>query len=265
LTDPAIEFRGVTLSYRISSERGMRSLKEWAIRRMLGRAPEYRELVALYDVSFAVPPGRALGVVGHNGAGKSTLLRVAGGILAPTRGEAITRGRLAPIIELGIGFEFELSGRENIFFNGALLGRSPADMDARMEEIIEFSDLGDFIDRPLRTYSTGMVTRLAFAIATTVDAHILLLDEVMAVGDEAFKRKCERRIASFRDAGVTIMVVSHDLDAIAGLCDEALWLEHGRLRAHGPADEVVERYRGSLAGEEERAADIGGTIQLVGT
>ncbi len=265
MTAPAIELRDVTLSYRITSEKGMRSLKEWAIRRMLGRAPEYRELVALRDVSFELPAGRTLGIIGHNGAGKSTLLRVVAGILQPSRGEAIVRGRLAPIIELGIGFEFELTGRENIFFNGALLGRSPADMEARMAEIVEFSDLGEFIDRPLRTYSTGMVTRLAFAIATTVDAHILLLDEVMAVGDEAFKRKCEKRIASFRDAGVTIVVVSHDLAAVAGLCDEALWLEHGRLLAQGPAPDVVDAYRASLAGHGERPAEIGGTIQLVGS
>jgi len=265
VTAPAIEFRDVTLSYRISSEKGIRSLKEWAIRRLLGRAPEYRQLVALRDVSFELAAGRTLGIIGHNGAGKSTLLRVAAGILQPSRGEAIVRGRLAPIIELGIGFEFELTGRENIFFNGALLGRSPADMEARMADIVEFSDLGEFIERPLRTYSTGMVARLAFAIATTVDAHIVLLDEVMAVGDEAFKRKCEKRIASFREAGVTIVVVSHDLDAVAGLCDEALWLEHGRLLAQGPADEVVARYRASLAEGSARPADIGGTIQLVGS
>lgn len=264
MTLPAIEFRNVTLSYRISSDRGIRSIKEWAIRRALGRRPHYRELLALDDLSFEIPAGQAVGVVGHNGAGKSTLLRIAGGILTPSKGEAIARGRLAPIIELGIGFEFELSGRENIFFNGAVLGRSPSDMKARMEEIIEFSDLGEFIERPLRTYSTGMITRLAFAIATTVDAHILLLDEVMAVGDEAFRRKCEQRIADFRDRGVTILVVSHDLDAIAGLCDHALWLEHGRVLAEGPADEVVARYRGSLADHGTRPAEIGGTIQLVG-
>ena len=265
MTVPAIEFRDVTLSYKISSERGMRSLKEWAIRRALGRRPQVRELVALDHISFEIAPGRAVGIVGHNGAGKSTLLRIAGGILTPSGGEAVIRGRLAPIIELGIGFEFELSGRENIFFNGALLGRSPSDMQSRMEEIIEFSDLAEFIDRPLRTYSTGMVARLAFAIATTVDAHILLLDEVMAVGDESFKRKCEQRIAEFRDRGVTILVVSHDLNAISSLCDHALWLEHGRLLAEGPSDEVVARYRASLGEAGERPAEIGGTIQLVGT
>jgi ABC-2 type transport system ATP-binding protein len=185
----SVEFRGVSLRYRIAAERGIKSIKEWAIR-WITRQMRFRDLVALADVSFEVPVGHTVGIIGHNGAGKSTLLRVAAGILRPTAGTAIVRGRQAPVIELGLGFEAELSGRENIFFNGALLGRSQAEMEARLEEIVAFADLGGFIDQPIRTYSTGMVARLAFAVATTVDAQILLLDEVLAVGDASFRLKC---------------------------------------------------------------------------
>ena len=256
---PAIEFREVSLCYRLLAERGIVTLKEWVIRR-LTTGMSYQELAALSSVSFSILPGRTLGIIGHNGAGKSTLLRIAGGILAPTEGEAIIRGRIAPIIELGLGFEGELSGRENIFFNGALLGRSRLEMQERFDEIVDFSELGEFIEQPIRTYSTGMVARLAFAIATTVDAHILLLDEVMSVGDEHFRRKCQARIDSFRRAGVTILVVSHDLSAVESLCHDVLWLEHGLVRQAGLAAEVVPAYRESM---DEGHADpgVGGTVQ----
>jgi ABC-type polysaccharide/polyol phosphate transport system ATPase subunit len=259
---PAIEFRDVSLRYRLLAERGIVTLKEWAIRRLTTKMA-YQELCALDGVSFTVNPGRTLGIIGHNGAGKSTLLRIAAGILAPSEGEAIIRGRLAPIIELGLGFEGELSGRENIFFNGALLGRSRAEMTARLDEIVEFSELGEFIEQPVRTYSTGMVARLAFAIATTVDAHILLLDEVMSVGDERFRKKCQERIRSFRDSGVTILVVSHDLEAVEKLCDDVLWLDHGVARALGRAGEVVAGYRSALEPQHGESA-VGGTVRPAG-
>jgi ABC-type polysaccharide/polyol phosphate transport system ATPase subunit len=263
MATPAIEFREVSLRYRLLAERGIVTLKEWVIRR-LTTGMSYQELSALSGVSFAVMPGRTLGIIGHNGAGKSTLLRIAGGILAPTEGEAIIRGRIAPIIELGLGFEGELSGRENIFFNGALLGRSRLEMQERFDEIVDFSELGEFIEQPIRTYSTGMVARLAFAIATTVDAHILLLDEVMSVGDEHFRRKCQARIDSFRRAGVTILVVSHDLDAVETLCDDVLWLEHGLVRQAGLATEVVAAYRTSMdPGHAEPG--VGGTVRPAAT
>ncbi|HOC41988.1 MAG TPA: ABC transporter ATP-binding protein [Thermoanaerobaculales bacterium] len=260
---PAIEFRDVSLRYRLLAERGIVTLKEWVIRR-LTTVMTYQELAALSAVSFSLQSGRALGIVGHNGAGKSTLLRVAGGILVPTEGEAVIRGRIAPIIELGLGFEAELSGRENIFFNGALLGRSRSEMQERFDEIVDFSELGEFIDQPIRTYSTGMVARLAFAIATTVDAHILLLDEVLSVGDEHFRRKSKDRIDSFRRAGVTILVVSHDLDAVEKMCDDVLWLEHGVIRRSGPAKEVVTAYRTSMnPGQAEPG--VGGTVRPAAT
>jgi ABC-type polysaccharide/polyol phosphate transport system ATPase subunit len=219
------------------------SFKTWLIHRMTGKPLQFVEHVALDGVGFRVGQGKALGVVGHNGAGKSTLLRIVAGILRPTRGLAVVQGRIAPVIELGVGFEQELTGRENIVFNGALLGRSRQEMAARMDEIISFAELEDFIDQPIRTYSTGMVARLAFAVATTVDAQVLLLDEVLSVGDERFQRKCEERMQSFRRNGVTILFVSHDLGSVARMCDEAIWLECGKVKEHGPAEGVISQYR----------------------
>jgi ABC-type polysaccharide/polyol phosphate transport system ATPase subunit len=244
--EPAVTFEDVGLTYRISSGARLVSLKAWAIQHLRGRGVRWSTVHALEHVNLEVVRGEALGIIGHNGAGKSTLLRVAGGILAPSRGRAVIRGRIAPVIELGIGFESELTGLENIFFNGALLGRSRREMRGRLGEIVDFAELGDYIDQPLRTYSTGMVTRLAFAVATTVDADILLLDEVLSVGDEHFKHKCLDRIRDFRQRGVTILFVSHDLDSVAGLCDRAAWLAEGRLVKAGDAAEVVQEYTASM-------------------
>ncbi len=249
--EPAVEFRDVGLHYRISSGARLVSLKEWAIQRLRGHGVTWSTVHALRGVTLQVARGEMLGIIGQNGAGKSTLLRIAGGILTPSEGSAVTRGRVAPVIELGIGFEHELTGRENIFFNGALLGRSRREMRARMAEIVDFAELGEFIDQPLRTYSTGMVARLAFAIATTVDAHILLLDEVLSVGDEQFKRKCMDRINDFRRRGVTILFVSHELAAMERLCDRVAWLSHGTLRRIGPPGEVVEEYAAEAAAAAE--------------
>jgi len=259
VTDSVIDFRGVSHHFRVPTEGRIASLKEWLIRRVVRRRDRYRRIVALDNVSFEVRRGRALGVIGHNGAGKSTLLRIAAGILQPRQGVAEVQGRIAPVIELGIGFENELTGRENIVFNGALLGRSFEEMTSRMEEIVGFAELGDFIDNPIRTFSTGMVGRLAFSVATTVDAQILLLDEVLSVGDERFQRKCTERMDEFRRRGVTILFVSHSLEAVEKICDEALWLEHGRVVAHGPASKVVARYRMSVNGD----AAVGGKIESV--
>jgi ABC-type polysaccharide/polyol phosphate transport system ATPase subunit len=248
MSEPAIEFRNVSHAFRVYSEGRIASLKEWMILTLLRRRGAARFFTALEDVSFSVDQGTALGVIGHNGAGKSTLLRIAAGILQPRAGAAVVRGRVAPVIELGIGFEQELTGRENIVFNGALLGRSFHEMNARIDEIVEFSELGEFIDHPIRTYSTGMVARLAFSVATTVDARILLLDEVLSVGDERFQRKCSERMSEFRENGVTILFVSHSLVAVEELCDEVLWIENGRVREHGPAGRVIAEYHRWAAG-----------------
>lgn len=240
---PVIEFRHVGHSFDIPSEGRIASVKEWVIRRLAGRDGGIQRFVALEDINFNVNEGRALGVIGRNGAGKSTLLRIAGGILQPAEGAAIVIGRVAPVIELGIGFEQELTGRENIIFNGALLGRSIGEMNEMMDEIVTFAELGEFIDRPIRTYSTGMVARLAFSVATTVDADVLLLDEVLSVGDERFQRKCGERIGDHRQRGTSVLFVSHDLDSVEQVCDEVLWLEGGRIRKSGPAAIVIEEYR----------------------
>lgn len=231
-----VELRDVSVRY--PSQR-IPTLKEWVVR---SRAARAAAVDALRGVTLSVEAGEAFGIIGSNGAGKSTLLRVIAGIIPPSRGEVVTRGALAPIIELGTGFDGELSGRENVFFNGSLLGRSRAFMKRCEAEIIEFSGLAPHIDAPLRTYSTGMVARLAFAIATTIDAEIVLLDEVLAVGDAAFREKCSERIRGFHSNGATIVFVSHDLESVRDLCSRAAWVEKGELRAIGPTDEVIAAY-----------------------
>lgn len=235
-----LELHAVTVRYR---RRKIRTLKEALLQ---GFSGESQYVHSLRDVSLTIHDGEAVGLIGPNGAGKSTLLRVAGGIIAPTSGLAITRGKVAPVIALGTGFESELSGRENIFFNGALLGLSRSYMRARVDEIIAFSGIEASIDEPLRTYSTGMVARLAFAVATSVDAATILLDELLAVGDTEFRKRCGERIASFVRRGATIVVVSHDLEAMQSLCPRAIWLSEGRLVDDGPAAEVISRYKQSV-------------------
>src|SRR6185369_15136250 len=200
------------------------------------------EFWALRDVSFSVGKGESLGLVGHNGAGKSTALKLMTRILEPTSGHVAMNGRVAALLELGSGFHPDLSGRENVFLNGSLLGFSRRDMLARLPGIVDFAEIGDFIDLEVKHYSSGMYTRLAFAVATSVDPDILITDEVLAVGDEAFQRKCIERIYRFRQTGKTIVFVSHGLDVVRQLCDRAVWLDHGVARAVGPATEVINEY-----------------------
>ncbi len=235
-----VELQRVSVRYR---EKKIRSLKEAVVHGFAHRKAGF--FYALNDVSLAIHHGEAVGVIGPNGAGKSTLLRVAAGIIPPSRGIAISRGTVAPVMELGTGFEAELSGRENIFFNGALLGFPRAYMRARLDEIIAFSGIENFIDAPLRTYSTGMVARLAFAIATAIEAETILLDEVLAVGDATFRAQCNERIARFVSGGATMVVVAHDLDSLESLCSRVIWIDHGRVVADGATAEVIERYRES--------------------
>jgi ABC-2 type transport system ATP-binding protein len=234
----AIEFQGVTVRFPMTR---IPFVKEWMVRKLRGTAT-VDTFAALSDVSLDIEHGECLGLIGSNGAGKSTLLRVAAGVITPSAGRAIVRGSVAPLIELGTGFDFELSGRENIFFNGALLGRSRRTMKARTDEIVDFSGLAQFIDLPLRTYSTGMVARLAFSIATAVDAAVVLLDEILAVGDASFRERCEERIRSFHASGCTILLVSHDLASIEKLCDRVVFLEEGRIVAVGSPHEVIRAY-----------------------
>jgi len=237
-----IELQGVSVRYR---QQKIRSFKEAMVRGLSPQAKSYTYSVR--DVSLVVGAGESVGVIGANGAGKSTLLRVAAGIVTPSEGVAISRGSFAPVMELGTGFESEFSGRENIFFNGALLGCSREYMRSRVDDIIAISGLAHVIDAPLRTYSTGMVARLAFAVATDIDAETILLDEILAVGDAAFREQCDARIARFVKKGATVMVVSHDLKAIEGLCSRAICMSRGQIVDDGPASEVIARYRQSVA------------------
>ena len=231
----------VSVRYRVPHERIV-SFKEFAIRWMR-RQVTYTDFWALRDVSLEVRPGETVGIVGANGAGKSTLLKVIARILRPTGGRARVNGRVAPLLELGAGFDPELTGRENIYLNGAILGCSRREMDHKVDRIVEFAEVGEFIDAPLRTYSTGMTARLGFAVATDADPDIVIVDEVLAVGDEAFQRKCLARLDAFRNKGVTILLVSHNAALIRSLCHRAAWLHRGQLRALGPAAEVVAEYQ----------------------
>ncbi|MFZ5476497.1 MAG: ABC transporter ATP-binding protein [Myxococcota bacterium] len=208
----------------------------------LGDRTHHHEHWAVRGVSFHVPRGRAFGVVGGNGAGKSTLLRLLAGITEPSEGNVAVRGRLATLLDLGVGFHETFTGRENIQLTCSLLGMRPDEIEARIPEIIHFAELGDFIDYPVRTYSTGMNLRLGFSVAVHADADVLLVDEVLAVGDQYFQRKCVRRIEQAVRDGTTLVLVSHDLHAVRSLCDEAIWLDGGRVRVQGPPREVVERY-----------------------
>jgi len=239
-----IELQGVSVRYR---EQRIRSFKEAVIRRVTRHVrPGF--FYSLRDVSLTIHHGEVVGIIGPNGAGKSTLLRVAAGIINPSAGVVITRGAVAPVMELGTGFEGELSGRENIFFNGALLGFSRTYMRSRVDDIIAFSGIEPFIDAPLRTYSTGMIARLAFAVATAIEAETILLDEILAVGDATFRRQCYARIERFVSGGATVVVVSHDLEPLEGLCSRALWISAGTVVADGSAPDVIARYRQSLPG-----------------
>ncbi|HYC62839.1 MAG TPA: ABC transporter ATP-binding protein [Thermoanaerobaculia bacterium] len=244
MSDDAIELHRVSVTYRMHR---IRSLKEFTVRTVVRNRDDSR-VYALRDVSLRIARGESVGIIGDNGAGKSTLLRVAAGIITPTAGMAVSRGTMAPLLELGTGFETELSGRENIFFNGALLGRSHEQMEAHLEEIIAFSGLERFIDTPLRTYSTGMVARLAFSIATAVDADTILLDEILAVGDASFRARCDERIQRFLTAGSTVLVVSHELPVIRHLCARTIWLSQGAIVGDGASDEIIDRYERERGG-----------------
>ena len=233
----AIELQGVGVRYRAEK---IRSLKELVVRGLTRHETTY--FWSLRDINLSIRHGESVGIIGANGAGKSTLLRVAAGIVSPSTGVAIARGNIVPLMELGTGFESELSGRENIHFNGALLGRTRRQMKSQMDAIIAFSGLEPFIDAPLRTYSTGMVARLAFSIATAVDAETILLDEILAVGDSAFRERCDERIQSFVREGRTVVLVSHELEPLTKLCRRVVWLSHGEIAADGPAEQVVGEY-----------------------
>lgn len=236
----AILLEKVSVRYRIPRER-IGSLKEYAIRR-LKRRLYFDEFEALRDISLEVAGGESIGVVGRNGAGKSTLLRLIARVMPPSAGRVVVVGRIAPLLELGLGFHGELTGRENIMLQGALLGFSRSEMKRRTPEIVEWAELEEFIDAPVRTYSTGMAARLAFSVATDAEPDILLVDEALAVGDERFQMKCQARMEEFRQAGKTVLLVSHALSAVRENCRRAIWIHEGRLVRDGDAASVTELY-----------------------
>jgi ABC-2 type transport system ATP-binding protein len=242
--DTAIRLDRVGVRYRVAHQR-ITSLKEYTIQ-TLSRRIEHNEFWALRDVVLEIGAGETFGIVGRNGAGKSTLLKVIARILRPTRGRVRVRGRVTPMIALGAGSHPELTGRENIFLNGTLLGYSKAMLLERLDDIIAFAELGDFIDAPLRTYSTGMEARLGFAVGSAFRPDILILDEILSVGDEGFRDKCLERIARFQAEGTTTLFSSHSAELLGELCGRCAWLEDGRICALGRPDEVIEQYHGAL-------------------
>ena len=220
------------------------------------RMPLFEEFWALREVSVSVMPGEVLAIIGRNGAGKSTLLQVVARVLPPTTGNVTVRGRVAPLLQLGAGFDPMLSGRENVYLNGALLGVRRSDIDREFENIVEFAELSDFIDAPLRVYSSGMVARLGFAVATAIVPDILILDEVLAVGDKAFKTKCLARMESLRASGKTMLVCTHDLDFVREHCSRAIWLDAGRVRLSGDPIEVAEAYTVASEGTSRVRSEV---------
>lgn len=237
----AVALTNVSVYYTTPVER-IPTLKEHLLRRILGHRTQYREHWALRDVSLRVNRGESLGIIGNNGAGKSTLLKVVARVIAPRTGRLQIRGTVLPLLQLGAGFNNELTGRENIFLYGSILGMTRTIMRAQMDSIIDFSGLGEYIDSPLRTYSSGMKIRLGFAIASSIEPEILLVDEVLAVGDMAFQQKCRARIDEFRGNGCTILFVSHSMASVREICTTAAWIDHGELRAYGAVDEVSKAY-----------------------
>jgi ABC-2 type transport system ATP-binding protein/lipopolysaccharide transport system ATP-binding protein len=204
-----------------------------------------RDFWALHEVNLNIFAGEMFGLIGPNGAGKSTLLKLVARVMRPTKGRVIVKGRVAPLIEFGAGFHPDLTGRENIFLNGALLGFTNEEMQEKFDRIVDFAELWDFIDVPLRNYSSGMSARLGFAVATDVEPDILIVDEILSVGDESFQRKSFERMTKFRDMGATIILVSHIMETITTLCHRAAWIDQGHIQLIGEVDEVVESYRGS--------------------
>jgi lipopolysaccharide transport system ATP-binding protein len=244
---PAIHARNLGKCYNLYERPGDR-LKQLLWGRW--RTPAYfREFWALREVGFAVAPGEVVGIVGRNGAGKSTLLQMVCGTLSPSTGELSVRGRVAALLELGAGFSPDFTGIENIYMNAAILGLSRAQVDARLDDILAFADIGDFVRQPVKTYSSGMFMRLAFAVATSVEPDILVIDEALSVGDGAFARKSFDRIMRLKEAGKTILFCSHSMYQVEALCTRALWVEHGRLRMDGSAAEVTAAYQASLNAE----------------
>lgn len=261
----AIELNGVWKRYLLGQARTAGDV----IRGLLGRRNERGKLWALQDVSFAVEPGETLGIIGRNGAGKTTILKLLSRITRATKGEVKTRGRLACLINLGAGFHPELTGRENIYLNGVILGMARKEIDRKLGEIVAFAELEEFIDTPVKRYSSGMYARLGFAVAAHVDPDILLVDEVLSVGDIGFRDKSYQRMLGFRDSGTALVFVSHNMAAVTQMCDRVIWLDQGEIRMHGNSDEVARAYLNDFDREllesslDQYRLESGGTGEIV--
>ncbi len=256
MTEPAVSFKIVSKRFTIHHERA-RSFQDLLVRRFRGSVTS-EEFWALRDVSFAIEPGGALGIVGSNGSGKSTLLKLVTRILAPTSGSVTVRGRVSALLELGAGFHPELTGRDNVFLNASILGLRRRDVAARFDSIVRFAGLERFIDIPVKHYSSGMAARLGFAVAINVDPDVLLIDEVLSVGDEAFQERCLEEIHRFHRAGKTLLLVSHDLESIRELCTEAVWLDGGHVAARGAPDDTIAAYLAQVHARPDHAGDEDG-------
>lgn len=236
-----IQISDVSMRFNLEQEK-TDTIKEYVLK-MLRHRLKFNEFYALKNVSFSVEKGEAVALIGANGSGKSTMLKIIAGVLQPTSGKALVKGSIAPLIELGAGFDMDLTARENIFLNGAVLGYSRGFIEKNFDEIVSFAELGNFIDVPVKNYSSGMVARLGFSIATQVKTDILIVDEILAVGDFMFQQKCYRRMEEMLSGGTTLLFVSHDADQVKRLCGRAIWLDHGGVVADGEVEAVCEEYR----------------------
>jgi ABC-type polysaccharide/polyol phosphate transport system ATPase subunit len=249
-----IELNRVGLTFQVRKH-GRITLKEFLVRQMFRRSVNpFITVQALQDVTLRIDVGERVGILGHNGAGKSTLLKLLAGIYPPTRGERIVEGRISSLFDIALGFEMDASGYENIFYRGYLQGETPRTVRAKIEDIAEFSELGDFLNMPVRYYSAGMLVRLAFSIATAIDPEILLVDEVLSVGDMSFQNKARQRMYDMMKKAQLIVMVSHDLNSLTALCERGIWMDHGVIRQVGPMADVVAAYTASVARPQGQAA-----------
>ena len=240
MSQATIQIQDVSMRFRLSNDR-ISSLKEFVTTAMRGKL-QYKEFEALKHVTFDVQRGETVGIIGRNGSGKSTLLKIISGILKPTRGNVVVHGNVVPMLELGSGFDMDLTGRENIYLNGAILGYSEEFLKTKFDEIIDFSELGEFINVPIRNYSSGMLMRLAFSVAAMVEPEIMIADEILAVGDEAFQHKSMSRMKEMMSGGTTVLLVSHSLDQIREVCDRVIWIDQGQIKMMGKTEEVCAVY-----------------------
>ena len=238
--EPIIEVNHVTMRFRMANDR-INSIKEYLVQ-FLKKRLKYSEFEALKDVSFTVERGEIVGLIGHNGAGKSTMLKIISRIMKPTEGNVVVRGNVVPMLELGSGFDYDMTGRENIFLNGAILGYSEEFLKSKYQEIVDFSELGPFIDTPIRNYSSGMISRLAFSIASAVNPEILIVDEILGVGDADFQIKSQNRMMEMMGGGTTVLMVSHNITQIREMCDRVVWIEHGQVVDYGDAEHLCSEY-----------------------